>query len=369
MKNKNKIISIVLFLSVFVMLVSCQKQKTEWKGTIEEVDGITVVKNPEEPMYGEDVFSLEEELSIGEAEGREEYMFSEIGTIAVDDEERIYISDRKETHIKVFDKDGVYLITIGRKGQGPGEFERISGIQITHQKELLVFDMNTRRISFFSGDGKLIETLSISKLQPFEINMNSKRNFIIKSVTLDIMTNKSISELKIYDTNLSLLKTIATPSPSNIFNPFESFFIWKLAKDDNIVYGYNKTYELQIFDSGGEIIKKIVNEYDLVKITREEKEEAEKKYSPPNKIVYPRFRPAYRNFILEDEGRIYVQTFEKIADGNGYYHDIFDSKGRYIAKIPLRFPPRVCKKNKLYTVEEDEEEFQMVKRYKVSWKY
>ncbi len=67
MKDKTKVISIVIFLPVLIMLISCQKQKAEWKGTIEEMDGVTIVKNPKEPMYGEDVFSLEEELSIGEA--------------------------------------------------------------------------------------------------------------------------------------------------------------------------------------------------------------------------------------------------------------------------------------------------------------
>jgi len=351
------------------LLVSCGKPKTEWRGTIEEENGVTVVNNPKEPMYGEDIFSLEEDLSIGETEGREEYMFSEIGAIAVDDEGRIYISDRKETHIKVFDKDGVYSITIGRKGQGPGEFERISGMQITHQNELLVFDMRTRRLSFFTVDGKLIDTLSISKLHPFDLNMNSERNFIITSVTLDLMTNQSISELKIYDANLSLLKTIAAPSPRNIFNPFDSFFIWKLAKDDNIVYGYNETYELHVLDSGGEIIKKIVKEYDAVKITREEKEEAEKKYSLSNKIEYPQFHPAYRYFTLDDEGRIFIETYEEVEKGKGFYYDVFDPEGRYIAKLPLQMKPQIWKKKKLYTIEEDEEGYQYVKRYRVTWKY
>ena len=74
MGNKTKIFSIAILLCALIMLVCCSQQKTEWKGTIEEVDGVTVVKNPKEPMYGEDAISLEEELSIGEAEGREEYM-------------------------------------------------------------------------------------------------------------------------------------------------------------------------------------------------------------------------------------------------------------------------------------------------------
>jgi len=69
--NKTKLISIVLFISALMMLVSCHKQKAEWKGTVEDENGITVVKKPIEPMCKEDVFSLEEELSTGEAEGKD----------------------------------------------------------------------------------------------------------------------------------------------------------------------------------------------------------------------------------------------------------------------------------------------------------
>ena len=76
MKFKN--ISYLILFPVLLTVVFCSKSVTEWKGTIEEVDGVTVVRNPEEPIYTENVFSLEKELSIGEADGPEEYMFSEL---------------------------------------------------------------------------------------------------------------------------------------------------------------------------------------------------------------------------------------------------------------------------------------------------
>ena len=116
MIRKIKVVPIVLFLSVLIILVSCGKQKTEWKGTIEEENGVTVIKNPKEPMYGEDVFSLEEELSIGEAEGREEYMFSEVQSIATDDEERIYVLDYKASSVKIFGRNGDFIKKFGREG-------------------------------------------------------------------------------------------------------------------------------------------------------------------------------------------------------------------------------------------------------------
>lgn len=64
MKNKHSVFPIVLFLTILSYLISCQQQKTEWHGTIEEADGVTVVKNPEEPIYGE--IEFEESISIQE---------------------------------------------------------------------------------------------------------------------------------------------------------------------------------------------------------------------------------------------------------------------------------------------------------------
>ena len=156
MKNKTKVGTMVLSLSIFMMIISCGEQKElEWKGTIEKVNGVTVVKNPKEPIYEEDIFSLKEELSIGE-EGREDYMFSQIGSVAVDEDDRIYVLDSKEAHIKIFDRNGNYIKTIGRKGQGPGEIGTPRNIWITSQNEVMVTDSRYRRFTFFCFVGEFI---------------------------------------------------------------------------------------------------------------------------------------------------------------------------------------------------------------------
>ena len=106
MKSKITIFSIALFLSVIILLVSCGKQKTEWKGTIEEVDGVTVVKNPKEPMYGEDILSLEEDLCLGEAEREENYVFTHLSYLAVDDEESLC------EHMKKLEKENITMMSL-----------------------------------------------------------------------------------------------------------------------------------------------------------------------------------------------------------------------------------------------------------------
>lgn len=86
------------------------------------------------------------------------------------------------------------------------------------------------------------------------------------------------------------------------------------------------------------------------------------------KIEFPKHHPAFVHLSLDEDGRIFVKTYEKVKDGEGYYYDVFDSEGRYIAKVPLKTRPGVWKTDKLYTIEEDEEGYLYIKRYSVEWK-
>lgn len=368
MKAKNLAVLILLFILVLIMSVSCEKQKSEWKGTIDEVDGVTVVRNPKEPMYGEDVFSLEEELSIGESEGREEHMFSEIRGIAVDDEERIYILDSKEAHIKVFDKDGEYIRTISRKGQGPGEIGFPRSVFITNQNEIIVPDISNRRLAFFSLEGRFIKNISTAKMNLRSTRVDSDGNII--GVVAFLYEEELRYELKKFDSDMSHLYSFASaPAPSpRTFNPFMPVLRWDLNNNDQIICGYPKKYEMEIFDSRGKVIRKIIKDYEQVEITKEEMKPFER-LPQTIKLSMLKYKSAYQQLIVDDECKIFVLTWERIADRDGYYYDVFDSEGKYIAKIPLRMRPIVWKKNKFYTIEEDEKGYQVVKRYKVTWKY
>ena len=71
---------ITIIFIVILCFFSCgpKKEGMQWKGTITEKDGITEVRNPKEPMYQDQIFSIEPELSIGKQTGAEEYLFGRI---------------------------------------------------------------------------------------------------------------------------------------------------------------------------------------------------------------------------------------------------------------------------------------------------
>ena len=378
MKDKIKAISIVLFISVFTIFISCEKQKTGWKGKIEEVEGVTVVKNPKKPMYSENIFNLNEEISIGEAKGKEEYMFSQIRSVAVDDEENIYILDYKEAHIKVFDKNGEFIKTIGRKGQGPGEMGRPIFIQITPQEEVMVLDPVGRRLVFFSLDGKYLRQISTARIpNPLDsIKMDPVGNLIAK---IEIWPSQGGGvELKKFDTNLELLMMISKIKVDQSgegaeMRILEPSLFFAVTKEGNVVWGNSALYKLEVLNLEGKLIRKIEKDSKPLEITEKDKERIKKGYKRiidrGYKLLFPKYFPIFRRILIDSEGRIFVGTYERIEIGEDYfyYYDVFDSEGKYIAKIPLRRRPRVWKKNRFYTIEEDEEGYQYVKRYKTTW--
>lgn len=372
MDSKQKCGVALVFILSFIHVISCGGQKTTWRGSIAEVDGVTVVKNPREPMYGEDVFSLEEELSIGEAIGREEYMFSEVQSIAVDDEEKIYVLDYEENHVKIFNKNGVFVKQFGRQGQGPGEFYLPRNVIITNQDEILV--QNIRSMSFFSLEGEYKREISTAKSMLATASYDSDGNIIGTDIVRD--EDKPRYELKKFDPDMNYLYSFgSSPLPSSLndgFNPFFAVIRWCLINDNQIVFGYMKEYELKIFDAQSNLVRKILKDYVPVKVTQEDVDERlEGEELPPSfkeRMTVPEYHCPFRWMISDDESRLFVMTYERVADGEGYYYDIFNSEGRHIAKVPLKTRPYLFKKGKLYTVEEDDDGYHMVKRYKITWK-
>ena len=374
MKNKTKVISIVLFLSALIILVSCGKQKAEWKGTIEEVDGVIVVKNPKEPLYGEDVLGLENELTLGETREGEEPVFISISGIQVDDKENIYVLDGKVRQVKVFDKNGKHIRSFGRKGQGPGEFQATHDIVMTPDETIMILDRGNLRLSFFSLEGELLKEVSASKIPSlFRIYPDLDGNYIAR---LNLRGQKYIYQIKKLDSELEELFLIAElehPRRTDVLELYDPQLKAVVMKDDKIVWGNWQHYKLIITDKTGRKIREINKDYNPVKITDEDKETMIKTLLTnlplSRKVEFPDNYPAFHGLSCDEQGRIFVGTSEHTEANEKYYYDVFDKEGKYIAKILLSFFPRTWKNNKLYTIEEDEEGYQIIKRYKVTWKY
>jgi hypothetical protein len=125
------------------------QQKPQWKGSITKEGDVTVVKNPKEPMFREPIITLKEELIMGGGKAQVESTLSKARGIAVDDDGNIYVGDAQQACIKVFDKAGAYLRTIGRRGQGPGEMSWVESVRADSVRRPIWMDRGTFSSGFW----------------------------------------------------------------------------------------------------------------------------------------------------------------------------------------------------------------------------
>jgi hypothetical protein len=127
-----------------------------WEGETTVENGVTVVRNTGRGAWARDTVVARQEWTIGEIEGAPEYLFGAITGVAEDRQGRLYVTDRLAGNVRVYGTDGRHLLTIGREGEGPGEFAWPTAPTPTGDGRLIVRD--TRRISVFAaaaaaGDG------------------------------------------------------------------------------------------------------------------------------------------------------------------------------------------------------------------------
>ncbi len=374
-----KYIHSIIFTAFLFFLVSCNQQKAEWQGKIEEVDGVSVVKNPKEPLYGEDAFVLEEELTIGE-EGREEYMFQRLCALAVNDNGDIFALDTQAQHIKVFDKDGQYLRIISQPGQGPGELYLPNSLVFTARGEIVV-GSNFSNISYFTVEGEFTRSIPIPGAQMMQIDIDNTGNILGKSIDREQM----VYALRMYDPELNELFLFgSSPLPSVEYNKtgkrnaFFTILSWDIINHDQVVTGYpEEGYVFKIFDVSGNLIRRIEKEYIPIEITQKDFDMRITDYSASDprfetlkKSFYaPKHFPPYWTLIADDEGRVWIWTSERTSGGERKIYNIFDNEGRFILRVALKVSPRVIKNNRIYTIEEDDDGYHCIKRYKVTWNY
>lgn len=369
-----KIFSLILVFFLAVLIFSPLKAAEIQVKTIE---GAQIIKNPKKPAPPKGALIkmiIEEDFTIGEGESEED-MFSEITSVAVDNDGYIYILDRKEKKVKVFDSKGKFVRKFGEQGQGPGEMNMPIFVQITPNNELVVEDAVNRKLMFFSLEGEFLESLSTAKAAGLvAILIDSKGNLIGQAVVP--AEKKLIREVKKYDKDLNPLFTIDSLDFTSLIegkiNPYRLGSYYVLGREDNIIYGYPEEYEIRIFNPEGKLIRKILKEYDPVKITKEDQEEFMARLPAQaaaikDRIEFPKSFPAYQSFSRDDKGRIFVRTFEKGKKEREYFFDVFDEEGIYIAKVLLDVDPRIWKGEKLYAIKENEDGFQVLKCSSIRW--
>ena len=357
-----------------------------------------------EELYKTGKILFEQEYVLDDESMPEEIFFESPSTVSCDPEGNIYVVDSGAKNVKKFDAQGKFLKTIGREGQGPGEFGGLYYATFAKDR-LIVWDSGNRRLCAFTPDGDFIKSTNISyeegfvrKLRGFptgEIVVEKEKTYRNEpdkpqTCTIDLYSPDLKFVRTIYKRELWRKKYVRTKEYgiSTLYFPYSADVRWDVMPDGAIIIGFSADYELEIYDRSGKKISTITHTYEPVKVTEKYKKDyfdsiefyrmGERLKDPPEYVTkyteFPKNKPVYNNILIDSEGNIWVILNRENKDEDGKVFEMFDPTGKFISCVLIEgdaaFPDNhnayILHNGSLLSIETGEDDLYQITRYKMT---
>ena len=359
---------------------------------------------------------LEEQLSIGVADGAEELMLGNVRALAVGRDGTIHVLEGTPT-LKQFSATGEYMRTIGRLGSGPGEYRRPDGgLAVLSDGRIVVRDPGNGRMATFSSDGTPLTTWRISST--FNTSRKLYRDSADNLYTLvlvepaddpadwrlgvqrygpDGTPGDSIAAPH-WTWDRAIIKAQREGSTSVSDVPFSPESHWAFSPLGYMVGGLATAYRIDIFRPEGTL--RIEREAPPVPVASDEASDLRREATEEMQSEYPGWtwngpdvpatKPPFRELFVGEDGRIWVVVSRpgikdpSVEAGSGeagrpvpaawsepVAFDVFEPDGRYLGEVTtpagfLASPEPVFRADTVWATAEDADGVRYVKRYAVT---
>jgi len=367
---------------VLFFLYCCGPKQEKVEKIIE--NGVEVVLNHIEPykINGEpSTFTLEEELVIDtERDDILDVGMGSAGEFDVDSEGNIYIVSFKniKNFIFKFDSKGNLVTSFGRMGQGPGELQWPISPVINDRDEMAIYDYPKKLVIFNKNGGLVKEEHLNFQSTGMELLKNGK--YLVWRLNREKVTTEYFPRvLSLYDSSFNEIKELDVYKSPHQKNRLTPYFMWRISNGHIYIANEERGYEIWIYDLEGNLARKIRKDYRPVTAS----EKIKKLILGPSygsfdfKDYFPRPLPPLSSFFTDDEGCLFVMSYEEGERPGEYLCDIFNPEGIFVGRKSLHlfwaklyFGPKytMVKKNHLYCHREKESGFMELVVYKMNWK-
>jgi hypothetical protein len=129
-------------------------------------------------------------------------------SIAIGDQDRIYVGDEAPARVLSFDSSGVLLRIIGREGAGPGEFR---SPQVGAGAFLVVNDGQLRRLSAFDANGHLLWSKPGACCRSRAIRVDQSGRIYVVASPLLIGGGLPLDDMLVFSAQGSIVDTVRVP--------------------------------------------------------------------------------------------------------------------------------------------------------------
>jgi len=126
--------------------------------------GVEIVVNPDVPLP-EWTIDPAPFVDIGTADGRDGQDLALPWSSVRFGDGRIAISNGQSNELRFYDSDGQFIRSVGREGEGPGEFRAIGLVQLGRADTIIVSDGILSRLTLFSPSGEFGRTIRLEAIE------------------------------------------------------------------------------------------------------------------------------------------------------------------------------------------------------------
>jgi len=381
--NMKKAAAMLTALTVVVVLESCRgKGKTAaaaaYPVKIETIEGVKTVLNPGFPKEGVVRYALQEDLTIGGEVGGAESVLNSPLYIKVDSMGNIYVMDWGDVEIKVFSPEGRLVRTIGKKGQGPGEFDTPAQFVLSadgrvfllsgRQYQISILDRAGTYLSSFKVEGYCADLAVDSHNRVYYTEMlmpepgaGAQARLLQNKKALFRTDEKGQERTRLgeYLDVTMLQKVISGNKEGGIVQTLTSgdsyTTSWLVGPDDRVYLGYNKNYLLDVYGPDWKLLFRFGREFTPVRHPQ---------FLPDG--ANPEFFPAFSDYrkFFDDQGDLWLEQYveEGVKD---HVFDIFSPDGIYLRQVRVPQTLYLVRGDKAYSIIRAEDEFLVVKRFRL----
>lgn len=122
--------------------------------------GAVRITNPGEGTWSaNNHWRLVPEIVLGELGASREEQFARITGLQVGRDGQIYVLDGGLNELRIFSAEGQHLRTVGRPGEGPGEYRSANGLLWLDPDSLVVVDQRGDRFTVLDSDGQYVRSV------------------------------------------------------------------------------------------------------------------------------------------------------------------------------------------------------------------
>lgn len=333
----------------------------DWKGKNETREGVPYVANPAEPMEKDAKATAQELWRIGGETEDENEFFGVITQLLTDANGNIYLLDAQLNQVKVFSASGKFVRSIGREGEGPGEFRAGVGMFFTNDNKIAVMQVAPGRIVLLTPegepagehplpvreDGGMVILLGGSSRggnlvfagasNAFAEGRFDQTRYLARLSPDGKETTKYHTETRTIDFSKPVLD-------DTVWDTFDRR--WAVGIDGRVYACTNYAdYRIQVWNPDGTTNRVIERQYAHQKRTPEEKKIVEDlmgtfaRQIPNATVKISDLNKDIETIFVRDDGSIWVLTSEGtrgVAEGTAGVFEVLDPEGRFVRRVAIQ---------------------------------